>query len=38
MKFLGSIIMYVVAIGLLAYVAYGLDRRIKKVVGRKGKI
>ena len=38
MKFLGSIIMYVVAVGLLAYVAYGLDCRIKKVVGRKGKI
>jgi hypothetical protein len=38
MKFLGSIIMYVVAIGLLAYVAHGLDRMVKKVVGRKGKI
>ena len=38
MQFLGSIIMYVIAIGLLVYVAYGLDRMIKKVIGRKGKI
>lgn len=38
MKFLGSIIMYVIAVGLLAYCIYGLDRRIKKVIGRKEKI
>ena len=38
MKFLGSILMYVVAIGLLAYVAYGFARMVKKKIGHKEKL
>jgi uncharacterized membrane protein YsdA (DUF1294 family) len=38
MKLFAIIFMYLVFVGLLVYVIYGLDRMIKKVIGRKGKI
>ena len=38
MEAFATIFMYLVFVGLLVYVIYGLDRRIKKVIGRKGKL
>ena len=34
MELFAVIFMYLVFVGLLAYVVYGLDRMIKKVIGR----